>query len=292
MTLERCSEIFFAELKQRVIQEALKPRSFNSIRKRITHFIKTLGKNTPITALTLTDLTNYLLHPASAGNYNTWLQHLKTFLNFCTHTHEWLPKNPADKLKLRKTKNAVATFTPKEITQLLKGTYHLDGKEGIMMRTWLALGVFAGIRPGEIDRIKWDMLRTEEGKIALPASVTKTGVPRKFPMEPNLKAWLQTCNPGEGLVYNAKNHREQFARMLAAAHFPRKNWKQDGLRHTYGSAMFVLCDNLPMVAHHMGNKEEVCKKHYLATEMSETTARAIFAILPPDTASDTPPHDS
>lgn len=58
-------------------------------------------------------------------------------------------------------------------------------------------------------------------------------------------------------------------------------WIQDGLRHTYGSARWLLDKDLAKLAKDMGNSPDVCSEYYLSTDMSKEMARAIFAIMPP-----------
>lgn len=169
--------------------------------------------------------------------YNTWLLNLKAFLNFCVEKHEWIPKSPANVLKPRSLIHERATLTPDQIERMLRGTFAMPNKLGPMMRMYLSLAVFAGIRPCETQRVEWEMLRFDSHKIALPARITKTRRPRTFPMEPNLKAWLLTCNPGTGPFYNQANHRRQLDAVRETAGL-RKEWIQDGLRHTYASAMY------------------------------------------------------
>jgi integrase len=150
-----------------------------------------------------------------------------------------------------------------------------------MMRLYVVLGVFAGLRPEEAQRLRWEDINFEDECIVISKMRSKTSRPRVIPFEPSFKAWLCTIACGSaGPVYNQKNHRNQFDRLLAAAGMKKSDWIQDGLRHTYGSARWLIDKDMYQLARHMGNSERVCVDHYLSTSMTKATAQALFAIMP------------
>jgi integrase len=269
----------FADFKQRSMRTEISRHSVIKHARRFTNFV---GRETPLSAVTLKLVEQYLSHLKSAGNFNTWLQHVKTFLNFCVKKHGWITKNPAAAIEKRPSVTVVTTYTPAQIEAFLLATYNLNAKDGPMMRIWLALGAFAGIRPYEARRVEWEMILLDKNKIVIPKTKSKTSLPRTIPLEPNLKAWLMTCDPKPaGRVYPMQKHGDRFKRFREAACIHR--WKPDALRHTYGSAMFVLNDNLTQVANNLGNTVKITADHYLCTTMTEETAQALFSIMPPGT---------
>ena len=52
-----------------------------------------------------------------------------------------------------------------------------------MMRIWLALGAFAGIRPYEARRVEWEMILFDKNKMVIPKTKSKTSLPRTIPPE-------------------------------------------------------------------------------------------------------------
>jgi integrase len=131
-------------------------------------------------------------------------------------------------------------------------------------------------------RLGWDDINFEDECIAVSRMRSKTSRPRVIPFEPNFKAWLDTIPRGSaGPVYNQKNHRNQFDRLLSAARIEKSDWIQDGLRHTYGSARWLLDKDMHRLARHMGNSERVCIDHHLSTSMTKATTQALFAIMQP-----------
>ena len=63
-----------------------------------------------------------------------------------------------------------------------------------------ALGLFAGIRPKEVERMVWEHIIMDTKEIVLPRSITKTNQTRRFTMSENLYEWLSTCDRNQPLV--------------------------------------------------------------------------------------------
>jgi integrase/recombinase XerD len=272
----------FVRFKQ---SETIESRSKKSVIKRVNHFVSHFGENTPLNAISLKQLEGYLALTTSPGNFNTWRQHLNTFYNFCVKKHRWIPENPIDRIPFKKVRLEVETFSPWQITNLLRATFILPERESAMMRLYIILGVFAGLRPEEAQRLRWEDINAEDECIVISKMRSKTSRPRIIPFEANFKAWLNTIPRGmSGGVYNQKNHRNQFNRLLSAAGMRKSDWIQDGLRHTYGSARWLLDKDMYQLARQMGNSERVCVDHYLSTSMTKLTAQELFAIMPPTDA--------
>ncbi|MEI6872159.1 MAG: tyrosine-type recombinase/integrase, partial [Verrucomicrobiota bacterium] len=262
--------------------ENIEFRTKRSVLKRINHFVGFFGEATPLPTINLKQVEDYLNITTSAGNFNTWRQHVNTFFNFCVKKHRWIQENPIDRIPLKKIRVDVETFGAPQIENLLRATYTLEDPEGAMMRLYVILGVFAGLRPEEAQRLRWEDINFEDDCIVISKMRSKTSRPRSIPFEPNFKKWLNTI-PREniGPVYNQKNHRNQFNRLMDAAGLEKSDWIQDGLRHTYGSARWLLDKDMYRLARQMGNSERVCIDHYLSTSMTKAAAQAIFAIQPP-----------
>jgi integrase len=262
--------------------ENIEPRSKRSVIKRVNHFVVHFRENTPLSAITLKQVEGYLNLTTSPGNFNTWRQHINAFYNFCVKKHRWISENPVDRIPFKKVRLEVETFSPPQIESLLRATYVLQAREGEMMRLYVVLGVFAGLRPEEAQRLRWEDINFEDECVVISKMRSKTSRPRVIPFEPNFKSWLNTIPRGSiGGVYNQKNHRNQFDRLLVAAGMKKSDWIQDGLRHTYGSARWLIDKDMYRLARHMGNSERVCIDHYLSTSMTKATAQALFAITPP-----------
>jgi integrase/recombinase XerD len=92
--------------------------------------------------------------------------------------HDFLVKNPYQGQDIlydaKKTKRA---FTSTEIQKLLKYT------EGKLIGLIVRLAYYTGMRIGEMNQLKWNMINLEERYIDIPPEITKTDKGRLFPLE-------------------------------------------------------------------------------------------------------------
>ena len=163
-----------AEFLQFKESENIEPRSKLSVIKRVNHFVAHFGENTPLSAITLKQVEGYLNLTTSPGNFNTWRQHINAFYNFCVKKHRWIPENPVDRIPFKKVRLEVETFSPPQIESLLRATYVLQAREGEMMRLYVVLGVFAGLRPEEAQRLRWEDINFEDECVVISKMRSKT----------------------------------------------------------------------------------------------------------------------
>lgn len=149
---------------------------------------------------------------------------------------------------------------------------------------FVALGAFAGLRTAEISRLTWDAVRWQENEIALDMRITKTGHPRNVPLEPNLRAWLLPHARRVGRIYNYASARG-FEKATQALHRELEeriegfHWRDNGLRHSYGSYLYGRERNLPLVRAYMGNSEAMVMRFYNSPKTREQGV-AWFTIAP------------
>jgi integrase len=172
----------------------------------------------------------------------------------------------------------VETFTLAEMREILKAT----------PEEWLpfvTIGAFAGVRVAEIGRLTWDAIRWEENEIVLAAAITKTGHPRNVPMEPNLRAWLLPLAKRVGRIYpHATESGFENAVGEKLHEYLVKNvegfqWKDNGLRHSYGSYLYGRERNINYVRACMGNTEKMVMRYYNDPK-TEAEGKSYFQIQP------------
>ena len=144
----------------------------------------------------------------------------------------WLESNPASRVDFETIKNGeVVTLTPAQARALMMTASESD------LLPYHALGLFAGIRPLELQRLDWRNIDLTEGHIEVTAAVSKTGRRRIIEMEPNLKAWLglYVGRGGQtvGGVTPTTNLRKRLHHIRLAA--GTEEWTQDVMRHSYAS---------------------------------------------------------
>src|SRR5437762_7318781 len=73
-----------------------------------------------------------------------------------------------------------------QVSALLKATIEND----LELLPYQLFCIFAGVRPKEVERLKWSDVNIEEKFIQVPEETSKTGVRRVVDMESLLVSWL------------------------------------------------------------------------------------------------------
>ncbi len=178
--------------------------------------------------------------------------------------------NAAAKVERPKIRNGeVEIFTPGETRKLLAAA----SKDFLPC---LALGLFAGLRSAEIERLEWKDIDLKQAHVVVSASNAKTASRRIVPVAENLAKWLKpyTGRTGKvwqgGWLYKAQQDTAKAAGV---------DWKANGCRHSCASYMFALTNDAGRIAGFLGNSAAVIHRHYrqLATPAD---AQKFFSIKP------------
>ena len=107
------------------------------------------------------------------------------------------------------------------------------------LRPYIAVCAFAGMRPTECTRLRWQDIDFEDAIISVRAPNSKTGGQRHIEMHPTLAAWLRACRPADAapgdLVTPAKNLHANLTALRHRAGFGGGTWQHDCLRHSYAT---------------------------------------------------------
>jgi integrase len=165
-----------------------------------------------------------------------------------------------------------AVLTPDEAAKvMLAAVAHRGG----IYALYFALSLFAGLRSGEIERLKWDNVMFEAETPVIRVEVGKKRgrrAVRLLPISENLKAWLQWGNE----------------RAVPLCHLPLESarkvrgvvtWQGDICRHSWISYRLALVSDEARVAREAGNSPDVIWRHYFQL-VTEADARRFFAIVP------------
>ena len=181
--------------------------------------------------------------------------------------------NPAADVERPKIRNGeVEIFTPDETRKLLAAA-----KADFL--PCLAVGMFAGLRSAEIERLEWRDIDFKQGHIVVSASNAKTASRRIVPIAANLAEWLQPYADSKGKLW-AQSSILYYKRQEATAKAAGVKWKGNGCRHSFAGYSFALCNDAGRVAGYCGNSAAVIHRHYrqLATPAD---AKDFFNIKPP-----------
>lgn len=265
----------------------LTARHVTSLAHRLRHLATDF--QLPLTALHGPALADWFAAQQKTRQWQpqTWNHYRAALLQFTgwCQTRRLLPRDwhEMEALPVQKVvRGEVALLTPEQARALIAA---------VPARTvpFLALCLWAGMRPAEVLRLDWRDIAFEEGHIAVRKQKVRTAGNRHIPLADNLRAWLMP-------------HRKP-AGPVAAEHEPRLRehacgqigleWPHDGPRHNYVSARLALTGNIQTVSDESGTSAGTLRRHYI-NRITAAAARAWFAILPPAAADNVIPmplHD-
>jgi integrase len=261
----------------------LRERSKSNLRTRVNVFANSTG-NLRVSDITPETIDTFLdgrsVSPASKDNDR---RAVSRFFSWCMdRKRRWTAVNPCRAVKVDQGEKAPpAVLTVTDCKALLSKAESF--KRG-RLAPYVAVCLFAGLRPLEARRLTWEAVNLADGEIRLEATQTKTGTPRVVSICPTLAKWLKKY---EGRTFNPPNWRKDFDAVKGALSFGTptgekdspKAWPEDVLRHTAISHYFRHTGSYGQTAEQFGNSEAIIKKHYQGRVSSEDT-KAFYALLP------------
>ncbi len=123
----------------------------------------------------------------------------------------------------------------------------------------LCLMLFAGVRPGEVARLRWGDIRVAEGVLIIAARNSKTGGARRVELCAPLRRLLRRCRGkscAEQLCPRRWEARWRLLRVAAGfSHRCGTPWVPDVLRHTFASYHALTHHNLPALQLQLGHRD-------------------------------------
>jgi integrase/recombinase XerD len=144
----------------------------------------------------------------------------------------------------------------------------------------LLVGAFGGLRPEEINKLRWEDLDFHERTICVNASAAKTRKKRFAEISHNLAAWLEPYGGRSGLVAPPNLQKLRRATMKAANIL---KWPPDILRHSYASAHFAFHRDPARTAVTMGHRDQSMLLNHYRNLMKPSEASRYWQIAPETT---------
>jgi integrase len=166
--------------------------------------------------------------------------------------------NPAEKTaKAREPKTKPGILTVERATALL-----CNSQPEIL--PYIAIGLFAGLRCAEIERLDWSEIDFDGGQIEVTAEKSKSKIANRFvPIQPNLRKWLYPLRKLRGSVTPQENFRELFDQAREADGFDE--WPDNALRHSFASYHVAQFKDAKALALKMGHTDSgILFNHYRA----------------------------
>jgi len=188
------------------------------------------------------------------------------FFTWCVR-EGYCENNPCAAVKRPRSDDSPPTiFTPLETKTLLLTALKADPG----MIPYLAIGLFAGVRPLEIERLTWaDVL---EQYIEITAAKAKTRKRRLVSLSDNLKEWLSL-----GGDLPLTNKRKRLGRVVQIAGL---NWQPDIMRHSFASYHLAMHTSADKTALELGHRDSKMLFAHYRELVTQETAQAYWSIRP------------
>jgi integrase len=145
----------------------------------------------------------------------------------------------------------------------------------------VAIGLFAGLRRAELERLPWRDVSLAGGFIEVSALNSKTAQRRLVTISPNLKAWLAPLCRERGPVFPPANiYRNLFGQALKRSGI--KRWPANGLRHSFASYHLAHYQDAAKTALQLGHTESVTLFRHYRELVRPEDAEAFWGICPPE----------
>jgi site-specific recombinase XerD len=258
-------------------EKNLRAVTIGDYKAKLTPFARDMNGK-PLCQITVAILEDWL----RAGNYTASTR--KSYLRATAAFFQWAVKrrymieNPARSIDSpREDRNAVTYLTVKDAEKLLQ----VASKEWPALVPYLAIGMFAGLRPSEIHGHKtdhppldWRKIDFERKIITIDAEQTKTRDGRRVEMSDNLVRWLFSHRREHGPIYFT---RSSLASVVTKA---KIDFPKDVLRHTAGTYAYAQKKHEGEVAIMLGDTIKTIKKHYVNPMVDKADAEKFWALEP------------
>ena len=189
---------------------------------------------------------------------------LHSFFAYCVR-HGWCRENPitATDFPIPKERE-IRPLSLVEIASIFTAARKLSLRECVPA---IALMLFAGIRPREVERLCWGDIDWEEKVISISPIHSKTGGSRHVSILPVLEKLLAARSRFSDGKICPPNWQRKWKRIRRTAgwHSPENPWQQDVLRHTFASYHLKFFKNLPQLQCEMGHSSpRLLRTRYLS----------------------------
>lgn len=260
-----------------------KKSTANSLGWRLRRFLRTFGRR-QATEVTTGEVQNWLrglgnLSPVSLNNHRRVLHAMFAF----GVSEGYLASNPIAKIPLYVVPHATPPIlTVEEAGRLLRAAW--DSEERLGLLGFTVLGLFAGVRRAELERLEWAAVKWERRMVTVDATIAKSGSIRNVTLSENAMAWLARLTQKSGRVApRGLTVRLRELWKLAGFQKPGRN----ELRHSFASYHYDLHQNGPLTAAQLGHSTgtHLLFAHYRSlVPLGE--GKKFFDLMPPTSATE------
>ena len=208
----------------------------------------------PVATITSTEIDDWLRSlPVSAVTRNHYRRLIVLAFNFAVK-RGYATDNPAAKTdKAKERAGDIGILSVAESARLLE-----SATPDIL--PYIAVGLFAGLRRAELERLDWSEIDFESGLIEVKAEKSKTAQRRLVTMQPNLREWLLPVRKHKGNI-TPERFNAQFVQARKAAGIT--DWPDNALRHSFASYHLAHFKNAALTALELGHhNSRITFAHY------------------------------
>lgn len=267
-----CQEIA-DKLILRICKEGKGKRHIDDVSSRLNRFTESYGDwlacdvSTEVIDEFLDDLD---VAPQTKINYRSKINQLFRYavkIGACE-------KNPVtNAIKPKVDGSDIGILTPKQ-----SAAYLAAANETVL--PGIAIGLFAGLRESEIQRLDWADIDLDEGHITVSAKKTKTAQRRIVAISDNLRAWLMPYAQTEGRVIGDTPYQWRAGKEAAREAAGITEWPPNAVRHSFASYHLAEHGDAGRTALELGHtNQRIIFQHYRQL-VKPKAAKAYWDIYP------------
>jgi integrase len=225
--------------------DCMSKRYIRDVREKLSRFSESFGEKM-VASITPQEIDAWLRSlPVGPTTRNNFRRVLVTFFSGAISLG-YAVENPA-----AKTARAKESDAPPGILTIGQAA-SLLGNASKEMLPHVAIGLFAGLRQAEIERLDWRDVHFEDGLIEVTAAKSKTARRRFVKIQPNLREWLAPVRKHSGRI-TCQRFARQFETLRESAGIT--DWPGNALRHSFASYHLAHFQDAAALALQMGHTD-------------------------------------
>jgi integrase len=271
--------ITFKEMSDRYVADMevhnRRPTSLRTAKDKCRIFGRDFGARKVI-SMTREDIERWLASQKFSPAYrNIFLRYIKAIFNYAVDAGH-IEANPAARLKKVTLDQTIPKILPvAAVEALMKKADETYPR----LIPYLAIGFFAGLRPSEVQGLKWRDIDLETGHIRVMPEVAKTRRSRLVEISANLKAWLEPRQGGPDAPVVAPYMTMRRWRADLADDCGLEQWPQDIMRHCFATYHLAV-NEIQATVRQMGHMSNTMLfDHYRGMTTTQEAAK-YWEILP------------
>jgi len=187
-----------------------------------------------------------------------YIRYIRMFFHWVKDEH-LIAANPTDGIFFKPDDFTAGFYGAATTQKLLR--YVAENEKDLV--GYYALLTFAGLRPSECARVRWEDYSFKTSELYVRTGKTNARHITREPAAVEWMKWFRENTPSDAPFVKVKNltNREKsiHGKILNG------DWIQDGLRHGFGTYYKSKIKDIGKVADYMGNSADMVKRHYART---------------------------